>query len=177
MPRRKTDAAGEGSAGPSGGAAGRRAAIRALGAVALAALLVPLAVPKLVSGDVCDLTITRVRVDASGRVRIETRGRATAGTSLGATSRREGERPGSESGRGAIVPGWPRPICPTADFRLASDEEESSGIHDSPELRRRILVAEGETYRLRNHDRLVLFRRPNPDGSADLACFEVNPEG
>ena len=69
---------------------------------------------------------------------------------------------------------WPRSAWDnTFSFRLTSDEELARGVGDSPMLRQRLLIQEG-TYQVRKDTPLQIFRRTDPDGFVAKGQIEIH---
>jgi hypothetical protein len=154
----------------------------ALLAVLVLGILVVLVHPVLLTGRYYELTIHSVEFDPEGLVNLTYDDAICYGTSIflksssSATSEIStgGELESWESRRGGVLR-WPRKKqAQVLGFWLVTDEERAKGIADSPAARQRLLLKEG-TYRIRQGDRLIYYRRQEPNGTVTSRFIEARP--
>jgi hypothetical protein len=141
----------------------------------LIAMLVLLAYPRILTGHFCDLTFVSIEIQLDTQVHLRYRQYASDGTDVLQET--------SVNGHMGSRTGWVhhgflgRPSVYESDFRfpLASGEEQRQGATASPEMRRRLLVEQGRTYRLREGERFVYFRNVEPNGTVRERSFEIHP--
>lgn len=140
-----------------------------------ALLVVLLAYPSLVMGEFCEVTITAVRMDSDGYVEFDVQGRASSGTTWGSHASNDPRTTFPRVGGTVPVrfPAWPGGISGTERHSLLSREERQKGIKDSPAIRDRFLLVAGQTYIVRKGERLVYYRRINPDGTGSEVAIMV----
>jgi hypothetical protein len=136
----------------------------------LAAALLFVAWPSLLTGSSCDLTVDAIEVDDDGWIRMRYRARIAYDTELhhGLSIRKEGLTSMSRTSLESCAPRflrWPRTETGAmiATPGLAATPVLPDGRPDLPALRARLVLTPG-TYRLRPAEELVYYRGKSRDG-------------
>jgi len=141
--------------------------------------LVVLVHPVLITGRYYDITIRSVEHGPQGQLTLTYEEALTYDSRVSWTFdsvRGMAMRTDSWNGGGRHFPHWPNEELELrTTIYLTSAEERASGIGDSPAIRERWVLQKGH-YRVRPGERLILSRRPRPDGKVFESTIEVTAD-